>query len=219
MSNSWVEVRKECDISPDGKQIPSKITLERSTNKIAGLNSKDFIDILVKLLGFAAIVFTISLQKNSDLDKFIQEKKYSSVFAIKDAYAQLSGTYTKIAFLDSVANSDSCINALNAAYYSCVNVLSQNSLFFQDEEFANLNVCFFNYKGLCKTPISEWKDYTDYLNIVNAKFRSQCGRIIGVNLFSPSYTFINVPGPLVSLNTKDFLDSNYKNWKNSGNEK
>ncbi len=90
----WNETKKECEVNEAGELVTKKVTLEAKakSKKLLGIESKDFFDLSIKLLGLVALVFTalnyfngkdiqekaeMEKVRNFEIQKMNDEKKHS----------------------------------------------------------------------------------------------------------------------------------------------
>jgi hypothetical protein len=85
MRDKWIETKKEYEIDAQGNLKPTKITHERIKTSLLGLEKKDFLDLLIKIIGLSAIVIPIFLYYKSNTAEINKQKSirqfdiYSSV--------------------------------------------------------------------------------------------------------------------------------------------
>jgi len=60
-NQNWIETRRDCDIDDNGILVVKKITLELEKPKILGIEKKDLLDLVLKLIGLISIAIPILL--------------------------------------------------------------------------------------------------------------------------------------------------------------
>ncbi len=82
--NNWLETKRECEVDLDGNQVIKKVTLELQRRQILGFDRKDFYDLIIRIIGLAAIftpIFFFYLARNAEIKKqktLLQFDIYSS---------------------------------------------------------------------------------------------------------------------------------------------
>jgi hypothetical protein len=217
----WSETKKELETNENGELVVKRVTLEavKQTKKAFGFEVKDLIDLIMKLSTLIAIVFTafgyfntlriIDYQKNADLDKFNQQKKFEAVSELKKTYSELAVLVSEMVFDREPKDIVKVRNSVK----ECKAILRERSFFFEDNDLANFSACFWIYQGLSYSPENEWRLYYQYIGNVDHNFNVLCRKILALKQKDDFFPFIGMPSETgAGVNAKTFLDTNFEEW-------
>lgn len=159
------------------------------------------------------IIQSIELQKKAEQETFINKKKFDAISEFKKHFGILSENLDKMVTGEMLPNQD----IISSGFYECINDLISYSILFNDTQIRTFNLCLWLYRGIVFIDSKEWETYSEFLHVINKVFKCTCLEVLGFDQdeqCNSNYSFIEVPeSPNFTINTQEFLISNYQNWK------